>query len=549
MTTRVSVVNAITRTGIPPANPSFFPGQPTQLTFLYYFWYILASVVDVIGGKWVDARTAYIASSAWCGIGLMGMVALYLRLRARGSQSNTRKAIFTGIGLLTVSGIDVIPVAIMMARAGTLFGDIEHWNSQIAAWVGSVLWVPHHVAAMVACLLAMLVILEQPTKCGSRGIWAAVLAGAAFASAVGLSVWIPLVFAVFWAGWLLVLIVQRESRSQVAVMMSAGLIALLLVSPFLIGILQGEGGGGQFPLQLEIRSFYPLEPLTEKLPTAWQNVAMLAALPINYVFELGFFFLAGIVWIDLIRKKNPFSDRFRLAEILLLSTVVILGSFFRSALIGNNDFGWRSWLPGQFVLLIWSVDILQPAVDSAQLDTQGTHARIPAAQSGIRKYLITMLVLGILTSTLDLMSLRLAWPLKVGSEVGRDNFSARLAFEYLRDFLPATAITQGNPLDFLDRPAGLYGTHQMVVSDRTTYGVPLDQYQALAREIAEIFTQTDVANWDSIDQICKHYNIDVLIFHDSDPIWAGVELLSTQRRALYSNIDYRIFSCGDQAIQ
>src|SRR5208283_18896 len=42
-TTRVAIINAITRTGVPPINPSYFPGHPVRLTYLYYFWYIPGS--------------------------------------------------------------------------------------------------------------------------------------------------------------------------------------------------------------------------------------------------------------------------------------------------------------------------------------------------------------------------------------------------------------------------------------------------------------------------------------------------------------------------
>ena len=70
-TTRAALIDAITRTGAPPINPSYYPGHPEPLTFLYYFWYILGSLIDQPGGKWVDSRAALFASVCWCGLGLM----------------------------------------------------------------------------------------------------------------------------------------------------------------------------------------------------------------------------------------------------------------------------------------------------------------------------------------------------------------------------------------------------------------------------------------------------------------------------------------------
>jgi hypothetical protein len=60
---RVSITGAITRTGVPPTNPGYFPGKTVPLTFLYYFWYILGSLIDQIGGTWMDARMAMIDST------------------------------------------------------------------------------------------------------------------------------------------------------------------------------------------------------------------------------------------------------------------------------------------------------------------------------------------------------------------------------------------------------------------------------------------------------------------------------------------------------
>ena len=82
-TTRIAVINAISRTGVPPINPSYFPGHPEKLTYLYYYWYILPSIIDLIGGRFVNSRQAMTAGTIWGGICLMAIIALYLHLRNR----------------------------------------------------------------------------------------------------------------------------------------------------------------------------------------------------------------------------------------------------------------------------------------------------------------------------------------------------------------------------------------------------------------------------------------------------------------------------------
>src|SRR5688572_28846824 len=113
------MVEAMTRTGVPPTNPSYYPGHPDKLKFLYFFWYILASAVDTIGGQLVDAQAAMIASVAWCGLCLMATIALYLRLRSTVSGVKVWQLSIFASQLLLVSGLDFIPVIGLLIKSKT----------------------------------------------------------------------------------------------------------------------------------------------------------------------------------------------------------------------------------------------------------------------------------------------------------------------------------------------------------------------------------------------------------------------------------------------
>jgi len=67
--TRVSIIDAMARTGVPPINPSYYPGHYVKLTFLYFFWYILGSIVDFMGGSFVSASTAFYYLVRVCPLG------------------------------------------------------------------------------------------------------------------------------------------------------------------------------------------------------------------------------------------------------------------------------------------------------------------------------------------------------------------------------------------------------------------------------------------------------------------------------------------------
>jgi hypothetical protein len=545
-TTRVSIIDAMTRTGVPPINPSYYPGHPVHLTFLYYFWYILGTMVDVIGGRYVDARAALNASSIWSGLGLIAVVALYIRQRNTNKTGSPWRSAKIGIGLLAVSGLDVLPVAIFMVATRNIVSIIEHWNTLIGAWIGSNLWVPHHVAALIAGLSTMMLAQFARGKSNSRQFVIMSIAGLGFASALGLSIWVTLVFIIFWGIWLLVLFLQKTEQRSILPMIFAGIVAILLASPFMLGLFQGSRGGiGQFPIVFEIRTLKLLESFVKEWSPIARSVFMLAILPINYLFELGFFFVAGIYWLKIKGNEKIRSNPFYLAEILLLAVVLFIGSCLRSILITSNDLGWRSWLPGQFILLIWGVDVAEELLFNKS-------SAIPAfIQPGeivkIRNFLHTLIAIGILTSTLDVLSLRIAWPVQAGQAIGLRSYSARLAYNYLRDHIPFDIITQNNPADVLERPSGLYGTHQMVISDRTAYGVPLDIFEKLADEVGVLFTNKNVTNWQVTDSLCQQYSIDVLIIKDTDPIWSSLTILKTQRPPLYENAHYGIFACGDYA--
>ncbi len=541
-TTRVAVIEAMTRTSVPPVNPSYYPGHPIQLTFLYYFWYILGSMIDAIGGQFVDARAALNASSAWAGLGLMAVIALYLRQRNANRGEAVWRSARIGIGLLSVSGLDVIPIAMLMLATGQMVGSIDVWNTWIPSWIASALWAPHHVAALIAGLCSMMLAQSARGRSTPKQFVILAIAGLGFASAVGLSMYVTLVFVVFWGIWLIAIFFQKTDRSLILPMIFSGILAILLAIPFLIGLFQGGAGGdaGQFPIVFEVRTFLQLESFVKEWPPIARSLSMLAVLPINYLFELGFFFMAGLYWFKIKDKKTFRSNPFYLAEILLLAAAFLIGSCLRSTLITSNDLGWRAWLPGQFILLVWGVDVLENLVF-----TSSPVSSITGEAKKNRNLLLAFLSIGILTSAVDAVLLRTAWPVMTGADATRKYYYARLAYDYLRDNVPANAITQNNPLNYVDRPSGLYGTHQMVIADRTSYGVPLDVFNKLVDEIGIIFKSENVNDWQFIDLVCQEYSIDILIIEDTDPIWESIPALKIQRPPLYENTHYTLFACED----
>ena len=559
--TRVQVIQAITRTGVPPVNSGYFPGHPEKLTLLYYFWYTLCSLVDSLGGRWVDARTALIASVAWCGLGIMATIAIYLRLRDKSSKKIWHSAIL-GIGSLTISGLDVFPALFFLIGTQTLFGrialqlpgDVEHWNEQITAWVSSFAWVPHHVAAVIACLVGMMLWQAARKETLPRQIVATLLAGLGFASAFGLSVWVTVIFAVFWGAWMLAQFLQHVYPWP---MLVCGAVALIAVLPFLLDMRQSGGAwtGNGFPLGLGTRTFGPLAIIFETRPVWQQTLVYLLALPINYFFELGFFFLIAILWPILVGKGRWKANPFLYAEVLLLLVTVTMVTFIRSTVILNNDFGWRGWLFGQFVLLIWGVDVLE-YIQGKRSKEKIRFSHYGIQLSKIKSILSLSIILGISTTLLSVSALRF-WTILVDAGIasypdqfssdpalGKKAYDGRQAFEYIDKNTSRDTVIQFNPFVLLDYPAGLYRKRQAIIATHTLYGVAPQDYHQLMDAIGLYFAEKQVNDWQALDSMCHFYGIDILVVRDTDPLWSSLGVLATQRPPLFINPHDAVFACS-----
>ena len=544
-TTRVAIINAMSRSGVPPINPSYFPGHPVHLTYLYYFWYIPCSLVDQIGGALVDGRDAMIASVAWCGLGLMAAIALYLRLRNPGKQAMAWKAGLLGSGLLLVSGLDFIPALFLIIRSRVstgssfLLGDIEHWNEQITAWVGALSWVPHHVAAMIACLSAIMLTQSARGKSASRQVMLMTLAGFAFASAVGLSIYVTFVFMLFWGIWIIIHYLQKQRGLSLAMAFS-GIVALIAISPFLAGLVGGNvsSSNSGFPVALAVRIFGPIAPYLQNYPSIVSNIIYLLFLPINYLLELGFFFIAGLLWIQQNGKPGWQNNPYYVAEITLLIVVLLIGSFVRSTVIGSNDLGWRVWLFGQFVLLVWAVDVIMRIYPALRLQRGSTMTFTNQKNWGSLRIL---LILGLITTILDVSLLRI-WPMLVDTglagfpngfsmdeQLGKRTFAAREAYEFIDKTTPVDIHLQQNPTDLLNRPIGLYADRPIAISGHTAYGISQKDFSIRSRSVEQIFGAE--TSWQEIDSSCVENYIDIIVVTDEDPLWKHLAVLGQERNS------------------
>ncbi len=558
---RAAFTAAIDRTGVPPTNPYFYPGHGYIMRY-HYFWYMLCSLVARFGGPFVTARIAVIAGTLWVGIGLVAILTQYVgrvaNLRPIANRPPRDKQTLIAVALLSVTGLDILPNALTFLLSGRFNASIEWWNEPIASWVGTVIWQPHTIASLIAWTAGFLVVWDTSKHAASRArLIGASLGAAAFASGLGLSIYVSFVFGIFLMVWMVILLFRRR-RTDAAMICIAGVLALALSAPYIFE-LSGKGSANltgappqpavqqAAPIAFTIRSFYFAEALASVLgfDRPWQiHLVNALALPLNYFLEFGFFLVVGIKQWKRIRNRGSFTDE-DACGVAMVAVSVILCTFLRSNTISNNDLGWRGILIAQFVLLIWAADLWENGLFPAR--------RVWFSAVGV------MLVLGVAATAYDVVMLRiypillddLAIPryhwLAPDHNLGERTYALRQVYEKLSSELPKRAIVQQNPnASPGDLFYGLYADRQTAAETEScgvVFGGPASLCPGILTPINQLFASS---NLDSaqVDMVCRNLSIDALVVKDTDSVWQDKTSWVWAREPLMGNAYARAFLCG-----
>ncbi|MGA2041615.1 MAG: hypothetical protein ABSH42_20230 [Bryobacteraceae bacterium] len=539
---RSAIVSAISRDGIPPSNPYFFPGHAVPIRY-HYSWLIPCALVKQMGGSWVTGRHAIIAGTLWCGIGLMALIVLYLRfVHPDGARRIHRRALL-GLALLAVTGLDIIPdLALALVRRP--WAEPEWWNEQVAAWITSMLWVPHHLGALIAGFTGVLILWHSAGMDTRR--WPALCVAAfCLAGCVGESIYVGFAFGAALAVWTLVTLLKGWKR-ETGFLIGMGLLALVLAAPQFWELTASVPGGRTTPatipagthiLGLGVRHFYPVAGLARA--SGWPNLVYAAFLPFNYTLEFGFYGLVGVWFLRRAWRRRP-AGRYDLLTLTIAATSLLLCTFVRSTLIVNNDLGYRGVLLAQFVLLLWAVDL----VDSPK---------------AVRRPLVVLLIaLGVASSVYEVASLRfyavvsdltpLPWYtwLNPTRDTGHRLYEARAAYQRLNTLLGKDAIVQQNPdTNPGDLPWALYSEQRTVAdtpSCNTVLGGDPRQCADIMRTIQPMFQGTATPH--EVDRACRMLGISALIVKDTDPVWGIPASWMWRRAPLISGQHIRVFLLG-----
>ncbi len=527
---------------IPPNNPFFASTDPVPLRY-HYFWLLLCMLVAKTAA--VTPREAMFGATLWCGIALMSLVALWVKFYLRPVANVERKSLI-GAALLLVTGLDIIPTIILrFQQPHVVKPDMEWWNvAQITSWIDSMLWVPHHLAGLIACLTGFLVLYVE-----KRRAVAATIAAIAFASAVGLSIYVAFTFALFMAVWILVSLIQDRRRAPTLVVVAV--LALCLLLPYAL-TLAGPGNGGFVVPELRPFSFVTNLLESHGVQSFWaEEVAPAVLLPLNYLLELGFFLLVGL---NRVRKVWTGSVAFTRDEItawLAVASSFAVGTFLRSNTITSNDLGYRSFLIAQFFLLLWAI----PVIESWFFSRRDSFARRPATAIAI-----ACLALGVVATTYQVLELRFysvaadhggvfrrSW-MDGDGQLGRRTYALRQAYEALDKTVGPQSVVQFNPLTPTYLPHLLYTAHPAAAVGRdcgTQFGGASEACAPRIQELSGLFEDGITRETLNVDEVCRTNLIDVLVAKDSDPVWRDRSSWVWREQPIVANRYVRAFLCGN----
>ena len=560
---RTAFVNSISTTGIPPANPFFMPGHPVVLRY-HYFWLMMCSLVNQVGGSAVTPRLASIGGTFWAGVAVLSLVLVYLRTFVTGAREDFRRRALTGALLLGITGLDIVPALFFLflyARGllNIVLPSVEWWNEHVDWFVYSTFWAPHAIAAMLACFVGFLLVWHAPAARGRFGLLRyAIPGGIALASSLGCSIYVTFVFAVFLSLWTLITLWKRWLR-ETAGLIAAGLTTVVFAIPYLRD-LTGSGGGGSVGasggglFQFTVRAFSLAAMIpTRGLGQTWRLILVNGTLlPLNYLLEFGFFFLiARYKWRRHKAGGQP-ASRHDLAFALMALVSLVICSFLRSD-ISSNDLGWRGLLIAEFVLLLWAVDIF------------ANRDRLAFLTRHQRELLVVFFALGAAGTAYDLLIVR-TYPLLADRGVvpqldwvspdrdsGHRVFAARTAYQWLRHATSATAAVQANPkVVFQDTFGMIYGDRHSVAADLACLsgfgGNPKDCPPIIAH-LQKIYPPDGRGAPPAIREVCDALPIDVLVAKDTDAVWNDRESWVWKETPIYANRFVRFFGCRRASVE
>jgi hypothetical protein len=338
---KIAIIDAVTRQGLPPVDPVFGAVGPHGQFFYYYLWHFSAAALALplrMTGWEADIGLTWF--TAFASLSLLMGISVWL---------SKRSAAAIWVVVLAVA-------ASLRAVLGWIFGSysLEPFLAPptgFAGWLFQAAWAPQHLMSASCVVAAMLLIAryaQRPSVLALLTLVLVVVAGFESSTYVG---GITFALAALAAAPLLLAAIEPARRLRfLAGMAVAAVLVVCLAAPFLNNQLMAVAARGDND-PIVLRHFAVLGamfPAALRRALDWPAY-WLVLLPI----ELPATYVAGVMaLIAMLRSGAPRPEKLATAALACLAAAGLLASWLLVSTLGdNNDLGLRAVLPAAAVLI------------------------------------------------------------------------------------------------------------------------------------------------------------------------------------------------------
>jgi hypothetical protein len=338
---KIAIIDAMTRQGLPPVNPVFGEAAAVGRLVYYYLWHFSAAALALplhISGWEADIGLTWF--TAFASLTLMMVVAVWLSKKA-------------GAAILVVA---LAAGASLREVLSFVFGNytLEPFLKEptgFAGWLFQSAWVPQHLMAASCAIVAMLLIVECVQRPALNCLATlALVAAAGFESSTFVG-GVTFAIAVCVAAPFLFAAIEKQRRLAVAASLAvAAIVAIFFAAPFIrdqFGTVAAREGSSPVVI-------HHFEVLGEMFPQSLRRILDLPAYWLILLpLEFSATFIAGVIsLIAMLASAKAVSEKIAIKLFVVLAAAGLVISWLLASTLGdNNDLGLRAVLPAAMILI------------------------------------------------------------------------------------------------------------------------------------------------------------------------------------------------------
>jgi len=501
---KIAVIDAITRQGLPPVNPVFADagGAAGRLVY-YYLWHFSAAALALplhVRGWEADIGLTWF--TAFASLALMMALAVWLSRRA-------------GAAILVVA---LAASASLREVLNLFFGNYElepflQRPNGFAGWLFQSAWVPQHLMAASAAIAAMLLLLHYAQRPKLSYILTLALVVAASFESSAFVGGVAFAIAALAAAPLLFSAIEAKRRvTAILGLALAAALALGLAAPFIrdqIAFIAARGNASAIGIQ-------PFEVLGEMFPQTLRRILDLPAywmilLPLEFPAS----FIAGAIALVAMLGTRASIPEWKAARVLgvLAGAGLAISWLLVSRLGDNNDLALRAIVPAAMILIAFAA--------------AGTLA---APQRGLRAAIAAFAFGGLMFSLPDsAMMIYANWR---GSAAADEAVFAQTPelWNAVRRYARAGARVANNPLFLQDLTPWPANMSWALLADRSScfagreLAIPFaalspERREAINDQFVRVFAGK--ARPGDVGELAATYDCDVVVVVPQDGAWAN----------------------------